>query len=167
MISMLLMAVFMTLIGLRASLPLIMVSVGLCMFFLPITVSANQAIWQNRVAPDVQGRVFAIKQAFVQATPLVAYLVTGPLTDKVFEQLLKVGGPLAGSVGQIIGVGTGRGAGLLFISAGLFLVLVSVIGYLSPRLRQVEEELPGKTPRNVAVVKSRDLVIAGQASIAS
>ncbi len=167
MVSMLLMGVFMTLIGLRASLPLVMVSVCLCMVFLPITVSANQAIWQNKVAPDVQGRVFAIRQAIILAMPLLAYVLTGPLTDKVFEPLLKVGGPLAGSVGKIIGVGTGRGAGLLFICAGLFLVLVSAIGYLSPRLRRVEDEMPAKTPKSVAVVESRDLVLTSQASIAS
>ncbi len=160
MVSMLLMGVFMTLIGLRAYLPLIMVSIPLCMFFLPITVSANQAIWQNRVAPDVQGRVYAIRQAFIQATPLLAYLLTGPLTDKVFEPLLKAGGPLAGNVGQIVGVGTGRGAGLLFVCAGLFLVLVAAIGYLSPRLRRVEEESPVIKPESVAVVKSRGLVTA-------
>jgi DHA3 family macrolide efflux protein-like MFS transporter len=167
MVSMLLMGVFMSLIGLRTSIPLIMVSCCLCMFFLPITVSANQAIWQNKVAPDVQGRVFAIRQAFIMVAPLLAYILTGPLTDKVFEPLLKVGGPLAGSIGQILGVGIGRGAGLLFVCAGLFLVLVSAIGYLSPRLRQVEEEVPGKTPEIVAVVKSRDLVMASQDSIAS
>ena len=167
MVSMLLMGVFMTLIGLRASLPLVMVSIPLCMVFLPITVSANQAIWQNRVAPDVQGRVFAIRQAFILATPLLAYLVTGPLADKVFEPLLKAGGPLAGSVGQIIGVGAGRGAGLLFISAGLFIVLASAIGYMFPRLRRVEDELTGTTPEIVTVVKSRDLVLASQGSIAS
>jgi len=152
MVSMLLMGVFMTLIGLRASLPLVMVSVCLCMVFLPITVSANQAIWQNRVAPDVQGRVFAIRQAFIQATPLLAYLITGPLTDGVFEPLLQAGGPLAESVGHIIGVGPGRGAGLLFISAGLFLVLVAVIGYLYPPLRRMEDERPtALTPQPAAV----------------
>jgi MFS transporter, DHA3 family, macrolide efflux protein len=166
LVSMLMMGVFMTLIGLRTFLPLIMASVCLCMFFFPFTVSANQAIWQNRVAPDVQGRVFAIRQAFIQATPLLAYLVTGPLVDKVFEPLLKVGGPLAGSVGQIIGVGTGRGAGMLFISAGLIIVLVSAVGYLSPRLRRVEEESPVVKPEIVAVVKSRGVAIASQDAIA-
>ncbi len=142
MLSMLFMGVFMTLIGLRASLPLVAVSACLCMVFLPITVSANQAIWQNRVAPDVQGRVFAIRQAFIQATPLVAYILTGPLTDRIFEPLLRAGGPLAGSVGQIVGVGAGRGAGLLFVSAGLFLVLVSATGYVYRPLRRMENELP-------------------------
>jgi DHA3 family macrolide efflux protein-like MFS transporter len=67
--------------------------------------------------------------------------------DKVFEPLLKTGGPLAGSVGQIIGVGAGRGAGLLFICAGLIIVLVSAIGYLSPSLRRVEDELPEAVTR--------------------
>jgi MFS transporter, DHA3 family, macrolide efflux protein len=146
MASMLMMGVFMAMIGLRAYLPLIMLSACLCMFFFPFTSSANQAIWQNRVAPDVQGRVFAIRQAFIQATPLLAYLLTGPLMDKVFEPLLKAGGPLAGSVGQVIGVGAGRGAGLLFICAGLIIVLVSAAGYLSPSLRQVEEERPEAMP---------------------
>jgi MFS transporter, DHA3 family, macrolide efflux protein len=162
-----LMGVFMSLIGLRASLPLVAVSACLCMVFLPITVSANQAIWQKRVAPDVQGRVFATRQAFIMATPLLAYLVTGPLADKVFEPLLKIGGPLAGSVGLITGVGSGRGAGLLFISAGLFLVLVAVIGYLYQPLRRMEAEVSGKARKSTPVVKSRDLGIASQNSVVS
>ena len=141
-VSMLLVGFFMALIGLRPSIPLVTVSLFLCLVCYPITVSSNQAIWQSKVAPDVQGRVFAVRGAFILATPLLAYLVTGPLADRVFEPLLRAGGPLAGNVGQIIGVGQGRGTGLLFISAGLFLVLVSVIGYLYPRLRRVEDELP-------------------------
>ncbi|MEK7328700.1 MAG: MFS transporter, partial [Chloroflexota bacterium] len=109
MVSMLLVGLFMAMIGLRASIPLVTISLFLCLVFYPITVSSNQAIWQSKVAPDVQGRVFAIRQAFILATPLLAYLITGPLADRVFEPLLEAGGPLAGSVGQIIGVGPGRG----------------------------------------------------------
>ena len=154
MASMLLVGLFMALIGLRASVPFVTISLFLCLVFYPITVSSNQAIWQSKVAPDVQGRVFAIRQAFILATPLLAYLVTGPLADGVFEPLLEVGGPLAGSVGQIIGVGPGRGAGLLFISAGLFLVLASVIGYLYPRLRLVEDELPDAIAAQPVAVES-------------
>lgn len=153
-VSMLLVGLFMALIGLRASIPLVTVSLCLCLVCYPITVSSNQAIWQSKVAPDIQGRVFALRGAFILATPLLAYLVTGPLADRVFEPLLRVGGPLARSVGQITGVGPGRGTGLLFISAGLFLVLVSVIGYLYPRLRLVEEELPDAVAANPAAVES-------------
>lgn len=158
-VSMLLVGLFMALIGLRASIPLVTVSLFLCLVCYPITVSSNQAIWQSKVAPDVQGRVFAIRGAFVLATPLLAYLITGPLADHVFEPLLAVNGPLAGSVGQVIGAGQGRGTGLLFISAGLFLALASVIGYLYPRLRLVEDELPDVVAEKPAIVESGSPVV--------
>jgi hypothetical protein len=72
----------------------------------------------------------------------LAYLTAGPLADQVFGPLLAAGGPLASSVGRIIGVGPGRGIGLLFIVMGLLTVLVTTAGYLHPRLRLVEQELP-------------------------
>jgi hypothetical protein len=78
-------------------------------------------------------------------TPL-AFLLGGPLTDYVFEPLLAPGGPLAGSLGQVIGVGPGRGIGLLFMVMGLLSVLLVIGGYLYPRLRRVEEELPDVIP---------------------
>ena len=106
MVSMLFMGVFMTLIGLRASLPLVAVSACLCMVFLPITVSANQAIWQSRVAPDVQGRVFAIRQAFIQAMPLLA---AAGITTRGLYQLYS---PLSYPAAQIQVAGTAAGSSL-------------------------------------------------------
>ena len=51
-------------------------------------------------------------------------------------------GALAGSIGQLIGVGPGRGIGLLFIVMGALTVLVTVVAYQYPPLRVVEDELP-------------------------
>jgi len=140
--SLFLLGLFMALIGLRTSIPLITFSIFMLTFFLPIGAGSSQAIWQSKVAPDLQGRVFAIRQAIVLATPPIAYLIAGPLADKVFEPLLAINGPLAGSIGQIIGVGQGRGIGLLLTSMGLLLMLASVVSYMYPRLRLVENELP-------------------------
>jgi hypothetical protein len=72
----------------------------------------------------------------------VSYLAAGPLADRVFEPLLAAGGPLAGSVGRVVGVGEGRGIGLLFVVLGTLTALISVWGYLQPRVRRVEAELP-------------------------
>ena len=116
-------------------------------------------IWQSKVAPDVQGRVFAIRGAIVLATPPIASLVAGPLADRVFEPLLAVNGPLAGSVGQITGVGPGRGIGLLLVSMGLLLVMASVVSYLYPRPRLVEEELPDVVAADPATVESGSPVV--------
>jgi DHA3 family macrolide efflux protein-like MFS transporter len=141
-IFMFLLGLFLGLIGLRASVGLIVIGGFLSTLTVPIISSSNQVIWQKKVAPDVQGRVFAIRRTITLATPLVTYVVAGPLSDRVFEPLMAVNGPLVGSIGQILGTGTGRGIGLLFVTMGLMLVLVTAISCLSPHLRRVEEELP-------------------------
>jgi hypothetical protein len=71
-----------------------------------------------------------------------AFVAAGPLADHVFEPLLSQGGALASSLGALIGVGEGRGIGLMFVIGGLFVMLAVVGGFLSPRLRNVERELP-------------------------
>lgn len=111
-------------------------------FGLPITNGCSQAIWQSKTAPDVQGRVFAVRRMIAWVSLPLAYLVAGPLADQVFEPLLAEGGLLASSVGQVIGVGVGRGIGLLYIILGLMTLLARLVAYLYPRLRQVEIELP-------------------------
>jgi MFS transporter, DHA3 family, macrolide efflux protein len=69
-----------------------------------------------------------------------------PLADYVFEPLMAPDGLLAGSVGQLIGVGPGRGIGLMFIVMGTLTMIVTVVAYLYPRLRLVEDELPDAIP---------------------
>jgi hypothetical protein len=56
--------------------------------------------------------------------------------------LLAVDGALAKNIGRLIGVGPGRGIGLLFIVLGILNILAATVGYLYPRLRLVEDELP-------------------------
>jgi DHA3 family macrolide efflux protein-like MFS transporter len=107
-----------------------------------IIYGSNQAIWQTKVPPDVQGKVFAAQQMIAASTRPLAYLVAGPLVDRLFEPLLAPGGGLARSVGQIIGVGPGRGIGLLFILMGALKVGVTLASYLDPKIRRIEDELP-------------------------
>ena len=139
---MLLLGLFSALIGLRASVSLIIISGFLATICVPIISSSNQVIWQKKVAADVQGRVFAIRRTIQLTTPLLTYVLAGPLVDHVFEPLMAVNGPLAGSLGQILGTGAGRGIGLLFVAMGLLLVLITAASCLFPHLRHVEDELP-------------------------
>jgi len=127
---------------------------GFCAFFCgPIATGATIALWQSKIPSDVQGRTGAVSGIFISISLPVASLIAGPLADKVFEPLMAPGGALAGSVGQIIGVGPGRGIGLLFIVAGVIYSLALLVGYLNPRIRHVQEELPdalaGETPAPV------------------
>jgi MFS transporter, DHA3 family, macrolide efflux protein len=128
--------------GLKPSVPVFLLTSFLYFFSIPILTSCSQVIWQTKVAPEIQGRVFAVRRAITTAALPLAYGVAGPLTDKMFEPLLAVDGPLAGSIGRIVGVGPGHGIAFLFVIMGGLTVLASIGGYLYPPLRLVEDELP-------------------------
>ena len=112
------------------------------LFCLPIIAGSSQAIWQSKVPVEIQGRVFAMRAMIAWAAVPLAYLAAGPLADRVFEPLLAEHGPLATNLGRFIGVGPGRGVGLLFMVMGCVTLLTTATAYLYPRLRFLEKELP-------------------------
>ncbi len=58
---------FLVAAGLRVSLPLLAVCGFGAMFCGPIINASSQAIWQAKVAPDVQGRVFAFRRTIAMS----------------------------------------------------------------------------------------------------
>jgi MFS family permease len=104
-----------------------------------VVFGCNQAIWQSKVAPEAQGRVFATQAALERSAAPLAYLLAGPLADRVFNPLLAAG-PSAGGLGAVIGVGVGRGIGLMFLLMGVIKMGLTTAGALSPAIRRVEEE---------------------------
>ena len=132
----------MMLMGLRPSVPFVTGAAFLGFAAMPFGNSFSQALWQRKVDPDVQGRVFAVRRTLGGITGPAALIAAGPLLDLVFEPALADGGSLAGSVGAIIGTGPGRGAGFMMILMGAAAILVSVVAYSYPRLRYLEDELP-------------------------
>lgn len=135
--------VFVILLGFTPYL-VVMAAAGFgAMFVHPIVNGSSQAIWQSKVAFDIQGRVFAIRRMIAWSMMPIAYILAGPLADRVYKPLLVEGGPLADTVvGQVVGVGPSRGIGLFFIVIGLLSILVPMIGYLNSHVRNLEDELP-------------------------
>ncbi len=131
------------LIGLRPSALLAGIGAFCAHFCIPFVNGCNQAIWQGSVPLALQGRVFAVRQMAMRGAQLLALVAVGPLADRVAGPLMDAGGLLAGSVGQVIGVGAGRGSALIFVLMGLLAMLTAGAGWLSPRLRRVEAELGG------------------------
>ncbi len=111
-------------------------------FFIPLLNGSNQAIWQAKVAPDVQGRVFAVRRLIAQITVPVAMLIAGPLADRVFTPGMIEGGSLAPTFGWLVGVGPGSGISLMFVIAGLLGIIVALCAYLFPAIRDAETILP-------------------------
>lgn len=132
--------------GLRASVPLIAAASFLAMFSVPLVNGCSQAVWQSKVPPALQGRVFALRRMIAQATLPLAFLIAGPLADWVFEPLLSEGGALAGSLGTLLGTGKGRGIGLLYVLLGLLALAADALAWRSRSLQRLEEELPDWQP---------------------
>lgn len=133
-------------VGFHRYIPLMAVSAFLYLFTIPLINGYSQVILQKKVAPGVQGRVFAMEGMISTSCFPLSYLVAGPMADYVFEPLMAADGPLAGTVGQILGTGPGWGIALMFIIMGSLSMLATVIAWGYPRLRRVEEELPDQIP---------------------
>ena len=119
------------LIGARASAVTVGVGLFLVTFFQPLLNGSSQVIWQSKVAPEIQGRVFAVRRMIAWSTAPLAYLLGAGLADRVFGPLL---------------AGAGRGIGMVFLLAGTLTVLTVIAGACVPRLRRLEEELPDAIP---------------------
>jgi hypothetical protein len=134
---------FILLFGLRPWIPLMGLAGFGAMLMNPIVNASSQALWQSKVAVDVQGRVFAVRRMISWSVMPLAYVIAGPLADNLFNPLLVEGGVLAESlIGRIFGIGAGRGIGLMISVIGLLSIIVALSGYLYPRIRLVEDELP-------------------------
>jgi MFS family permease len=132
--------------GAQPSAVLIALAAFLFYFTLPFVGGSSQAIWQSKVSPEVQGRVFAVRRMIAWSAIPLSYMVAGPLAEYVFEPLLSHGGLLAGSVGRFTGTGPGRGIGFLFVVMGALTLLIVACGYFYPRLRHLEDEIADAIP---------------------
>jgi DHA3 family macrolide efflux protein-like MFS transporter len=109
-------------------------------FFIPIQSGSANAIWQSKVAPEIQGRVFALRRAVGQVLTPVGLLIVGPLADQVARPLIQ--GSLGGTLAPLLGMGAGRNFALVMFCFGLLTVAIAITGLLLPRVRRVEEEIP-------------------------
>lgn len=114
-------------------------------FSIPLIVGSNRAIWQTKVTPSLQGRVFAVQGMFQQSTLPIGYLVAGPLADRLFEPAMASDGALAPVFGWLVGTGAGAGMALMFICTCILGVTMSLSGYLFPAVRNVEIDLPDES----------------------
>lgn len=109
---------------------------------IPIINGSNQAIWQAKVAPDVQGRVFSVRRLIAWAVVPVANLLVIPLTDGWLEPAMRAEGSLVRTFSWLVGSGPGTGIALLFVFSGAVASLVGLSGYLFSAIRNAETLLP-------------------------
>ncbi len=130
------------LMGLGVSLPIWAAAAFLNSLTIVILNGSNQAIWQTKVAPDVQGRVFAVRRLFAQVVAPVSTAMAGPLADNIFEPAMREGGRWADTFGWLVGTGAGAGMSLMFVLAGIVCFAAAGTAFFVPTVRDAEKLLP-------------------------
>jgi len=105
--------------------------------------SAAQAIWQAKVPPDLQGRVFAARRlisfSLLPLTPIIA----GALADYVTEPAMASDTWLSHAFGWMLGTTPGAGLGLQYVLAGAaYCITCLFVFFFVPALRRLDERVP-------------------------
>ncbi|MDP4088260.1 MAG: MFS transporter [Bacillota bacterium] len=111
-------------------------------FFIPILVAGQTTIWQSKVEPSVQGRVFSIKGICQEGLAPLGYIMGGFLADYFFEPVMSGHGTLNRLFGWYVGTENGSGMAFMFLCSGVIGTVICLSGYLLKSLRKVESDLP-------------------------
>ncbi len=105
---------------------------------LPFANSSIDVLIRKSITNDAQGRAWGLISLISQIGYVIAYCLSGVLSDYIFNPALVEGGALANSVGKIIGTGETRGIGLLLIVAGAGMIVSAFVVSKSKTIRELE-----------------------------
>lgn len=138
------------LLGIGQGLTLWIPAMVISALFFPLVNASNQAIWQAKVAPDLQGRVFSARRLIAWFAQPISPIIAGTMADFVLEPAMRSNSAMASIFGGLVGTGPGAGMGLLLVFCGLSAALVGLSGYFVPAIRNAEDILPDHDTLNSA-----------------
>lgn len=118
----------------QASVILLMIGMCTWMTLFPIIEAAEQTLMQNIVPADRQGRVFGLAQSVESLATPITTLLAGPIAYFYFIPFM-TDGYGAATIGDWFGTGEARGMALMFISAGLIGLIITIIAWSSRSYR--------------------------------
>jgi MFS family permease len=105
---------------------------------LPFVNTGADVLIRRSIPDDKQGRVWGLISIISQLGYIAAYATAGLLADRVFTPLLMPDGALASTIGRLIGTGSSRGIGFMFILSGIFVVILAIFIFNSRPTRKLE-----------------------------
>jgi DHA3 family macrolide efflux protein-like MFS transporter len=130
------------LLGLGRDLPVWIPAILIASMSFPISQGASNAIWQAKVAPDLQGRVFSARRFIAWFVDPIAPIMAGTLADYVTEPAMQSQTWLASTFGWLVGAEPGSGMALQYIISGVGWIGIILVASLIPVIRNVEDLLP-------------------------
>ncbi|MBP1577156.1 MAG: MFS transporter [Oscillospiraceae bacterium] len=111
--------------GFAASFPIAFINAG------------QMSAFYRRVPKEIQGRVFAVRNAVQFGAIPIAILLGGLLADKVFEPFMRADSAVSDALGRIVGRGAGSGMAVMFLITGTLGALFSLFAYHQKDIRDI------------------------------
>lgn len=106
---------------------------------IPFINAGQNVLMYNTVPKEMQGRVFAVRNAVQYFTIPIGTLLGGVLADYVFEPFMNSSSDFAIALQKIVGIGPGSGMALMFLCTGIFGFISSLICYKNKQIRVSEK----------------------------
>ncbi|MGM1028825.1 MAG: MFS transporter [Actinomycetota bacterium] len=122
--------------------------IWLYMCLIPAAEAAEQTIIQRVVPLSRQGRVFGFAMAFESAAaPITAFLIAPIAEFWIIPWARSDTG--AATLEPLLGTGTARGIALVFLAAGLIMVLAAALALLTTSYRRISASYDASDPNRV------------------
>lgn len=115
--------------GLAASIPIPFINAG------------QNVIIYHYVSKDMQGRVFAVRNAIQYAAIPAGILLGGYLADYVFEPFMQSDSPVPLILQRLVGAGAGSGMAVMFLCTGISGCITSLLWLGNREIRKLEQRL--------------------------
>ena len=129
---------FMGVLGIKENFVLICIFFFFLFCFIPAASIGPESLMRKALPNEVHGRAFGFTGLITQMGYIVAYLLSGVLSDYVFEPFMQGNSSLAVTIGKVIGRGEGRGVALLILAVGILMMIIAVWANYEKSIREME-----------------------------
>ncbi|WP_443045309.1 amino acid adenylation domain-containing protein [Streptomyces sp. NBC_00342] len=156
-----LLAVACALVGVRADLWVIGAGAFGMSFALSMVNGVYTTIVQVKVPQRFHGRVFALNTMVAWSTLPIGHGIIAPAGSALFGPLLEDDGPLASTVGAVIGTGPGRGIGFMYVLFGAAMLVLVAVGLRMRVLSRFDLDVPDALPDDLVGIQELERRMAG------
>ena len=106
---------------------------------LPFIMAGENLILYKKIPENIQGRVFAVRNAVQYSTIPFGILLGGYLSDYVFEPFMRSNSDIVPLLGKIVGIGTGSGMAVMFLCTGICGFAMSIFPLFCKEIQKLND----------------------------
>ena len=102
-------------------------------------MAEQNVILYKKIPEEIQGRVFAVRNAIQYCTIPFGILLGGYLADYVFEPFMRSDAGIVSYLEILVGCGTGSGMAVMFLCTGVCGFAMSILSLHSKKIQKLND----------------------------